>query len=185
MRMWERVGHHSARLPAPAKSSLSTFTKHWGEGQWRCCTVQQKRLNKGHWKSWVLSKWTLASAIIKHNQLFRLSRPTRSADGGCPVSEIYNVNSFKTRLWNRLPAVWKWGTSPGQTRVSGKPSISILLQSNKLIKASSEGMSSQMLRPSRISYSLMWRDERRGNFFLLVRSIINRVDIKWATKHNI
>lgn len=186
MRMWERVGHQSARPAATAKSSLSTFTKHWSEGQWWRCTVQQKRLKKGHWKSRVLSQWTSASAaIIKHNQLFRHSRPISVADGGCPVSEIYNVNSFKTRLWNRLPAAWKWGTSPGQSRVPGKPSIWILLQSNELIKASSEGMSSQMLRPSRISYSLTWRDERRGNFFLLVRSIINRVDIKWATKHNI
>lgn len=145
-----------------------------------------EKAEKGHWKSQALSKWTSAlAAIIKHNQLLRLSRPISGADGGCPVSEIYNVNSFKTRLWNRLPAVWKWETSPGQSRVSGKPSIWILLQSNKLIKASSEGMSSQMLRPSRISYSLTWRDERRGNFFLLVQSIINRVDIKWATKHNI
>lgn len=102
------------------RDSLSTFTKHWGEGQWRRCTEQQKRLGKGHWESRVLSKWTSASAaIIKHNRLFRLSRPISGADGGCPVSEIYNVISFKTRLWNRLPAAWKWGTSPGQSRVCG------------------------------------------------------------------
>lgn len=50
-------------------------------------------------------------------------------------------------------------------------------------KASSEGMSSQMLRPSHISHSLTWRDERRGNFVLWVRSIIKHVDSKWTITH--
>lgn len=76
----------------------------------------------------------------------------------------------------------KWERSSGQSSISGNLCVRIYLQSNTLIKASCEGRSSQMLRLPHISFSR--RDERGGDVVVWLQSIINRMDIKWSSKHN-
>lgn len=68
-----------------------------------------------------------------------------------------------------------------ESSVSGNPSIwatkadKSLFWWNELL---------DLIRPFRISHSLTWTDESRGNYVLWVRFTINWVDFKWTTKQN-